>query len=156
VIEIKTGLSTGLSRKMARSLDMSVSQIRRRSQRRIGAAFTDLLKQNVKGIIFDLRANGGGLLDQAVKVSNYFLAKGSEVTSTKGRTMDQDRTLFANNDPLIPPDLPVVVLVNEMSASASEIVAGAVQDWDRAVITEIRHLEKDSCSRCTRLAKMPL
>jgi carboxyl-terminal processing protease len=98
------------------------------------AAFSDLLKQNVEGIIFDLRSNGGGLLDQAVKVSNYFLTKGSEVTATKGRTMDQDRTLYANSDPMIPADLPVAILVNEMSASASEIVAGAIQDWDRAVI----------------------
>jgi carboxyl-terminal processing protease len=135
VIEIKTVPFYGAFEKNGQKLGyVRLARFGEEANAELDAAFTDLLKQNVKGIIFDLRANGGGLLDQAVKVSNYFLAKGSEVTSTKGRTMDQDRTLFANNDPLIPPDLPVVVLVNEMSASASEIVAGAVQDWDRAVI----------------------
>ena len=97
-------------------------------------AFDDLTAQHIQGLIFDLRSNGGGLLDQAVKVANYFLPKGSEVTSTKGRTEDQDRSLYATENPLIPADIPVVVLVNEMSASASEIVAGAIQDWDRGVV----------------------
>jgi carboxyl-terminal processing protease len=97
-------------------------------------AFTEILKENPAGLIFDLRSNGGGLLDQAVKVADYFLPKGSEITSTRGRTKDQERTLYAVNDPLIPASLPVVVLVNKMSASASEIVAGAIQDWDRGVV----------------------
>jgi len=97
-------------------------------------AFTEIIGENIDGLIFDLRSNGGGLLDQAVKVANYFLPKGSEVTSTRGRTRDQIRTLYAENDPIIPPDVPVVILVNKMSASASEIVAGAIQDWDRGII----------------------
>jgi len=97
-------------------------------------AFSEILLEDVDGLIFDLRSNGGGLLDQAVKVANYFLPKGSDVTSTKGRTEDQERTLYANAEPMIPPDIPVVVMVNGMSASASEIVAGAIQDWDRGII----------------------
>jgi carboxyl-terminal processing protease len=97
-------------------------------------AFKEINKDKIDGFIFDLRSNGGGLLDQAVKVANYFLPKGSEVTSTKGRTADQDRTLYANSEPAINPSIPVVILVNGMSASASEIVAGAIQDWDRGVI----------------------
>ena len=97
-------------------------------------AFTDLKSQHIDGLIFDLRSNGGGLLDQAVKVANYFLPKGSEVTSTKGRTSDQDRTLYASRDPLIDSSIPMVILVNDMSASASEIVAGSIQDWDRGII----------------------
>jgi len=97
-------------------------------------AFRDITKEKIDGFIFDLRSNGGGLLDQAVKVANYFLPKGSEVTSTKGRTPDQERTLYADSDPMIDPSIPVVILVNGMSASASEIVAGAIQDWDRGII----------------------
>ena len=97
-------------------------------------ALRSMKDDNIEGLIFDLRSNGGGLLDQAVKVANYFLPKGSEVTSTKGRTSDQDRVLYATEDPLIDQSIPVVVLVNEMSASASEIVAGSIQDWDRGII----------------------
>lgn len=97
-------------------------------------AFKELTDQSIQGLIFDLRSNGGGLLDQAVKVANYFLPKGSEVTSTRGRTPDQERTLYATDDPLIDLSIPIVILVNEMSASASEIVAGSIQDWDRGII----------------------
>jgi len=94
----------------------------------------DMVKsEKIDGLIFDLRSNGGGLLDQAVKVANNFLPKGSEVVYTQGRVSDQNRKHFANSDPILP-DIPMVVLVNEMSASASEIVAGAIQDSDRGVI----------------------
>jgi carboxyl-terminal processing protease len=135
VIEIKTVPFYGAFERNGQKLGyVRLARFGEEANAELEAAFADLLKQDVKGIIFDLRSNGGGLLDQAVKVSNYFLAKGSEVTSTKGRTMDQDRTLYASADPMIPANLPVAVLVNEMSASASEIVAGAIQDWDRAVI----------------------
>lgn len=135
VIEIKTVPFYGAFERNGQKLGyVRLARFGEEANAELEAAFADLLKQDVKGIIFDLRSNGGGLLDQAVKVSNYFLAKGSEVTSTKGRTMDQDRTLFATGNPMIPANLPVAILVNEMSASASEIVAGAIQDWDRAVI----------------------
>jgi carboxyl-terminal processing protease len=89
--------------------------------------------EKIDGLIFDLRSNGGGLLNQAVKVANHFLPKGTEVVYTKGRNSDQNRSHYASRNPEIP-DIPVVVLVNEMSASASEIVAGAIQDSDRGVI----------------------
>lgn len=135
VIEIKTVPFYGAFERNGQKLGyVRLARFGEEANAELETAFSDLLKQDVKGIIFDLRSNGGGLLDQAVKVSNYFLAKGSEVTSTKGRTMDQDRTLFATSNPIIPASLPVAILVNEMSASASEIVAGAIQDWDRAVI----------------------
>jgi len=89
--------------------------------------------ENIDGLIFDLRSNGGGLLNQAVKVANDFLPQGTEVVYTKGRNSDQNRDHYATQTPEIP-DIPMVVLVNEMSASASEIVAGAIQDSDRGVI----------------------
>ncbi len=97
------------------------------------AAIAEVTQEDIDGLIFDLRSNGGGLLNQAVKISNHFLPKGSEVVYTKGRDKNQNRTHFASNNPDVP-DIPVVVLVNEMSASASEIVAGALQDSDRGVI----------------------
>ena len=97
------------------------------------AAIVEVTEEDIDGLIFDLRSNGGGLLNQAVKISNHFLPKGSEVVYTKGRDNKQNRTHFASNNPNVP-DIPVVVLVNEMSASASEIVAGALQDSDRGVI----------------------
>lgn len=100
----------------------------------LDVAFKEVIRENVDGLIFDLRSNGGGLLNQAVNVADYFLPKGAEVTSTKGRTPDQNRTLYANHESLIPLSVPLVILVNGMSASASEIVAGAIQDWDRGVI----------------------
>jgi len=96
-------------------------------------AIAKVRAENIDGLIFDLRSNGGGLLNQAVKVANNFLPKGSEIVYTKGRVSDQNRENFATIDPSVP-DIPVIVLVNEMSASASEIVAGAIQDSDRGVI----------------------
>ena len=96
-------------------------------------AMNEMSKKSIDGLIFDLRSNGGGLLSQAVYISNYFLPKGSDVVYTKGRTEDQNNSHYATREPLMP-KVPLVVLVNEMSASASEIVAGAIQDSDRGVI----------------------
>jgi len=96
-------------------------------------AIEQVKAENIDGLIFDLRSNGGGLLNQAVKVANDFLPQGTEVVYTKGRNSDQNRDHYATQTPEIP-DIPMVVLVNEMSASASEIVAGAIQDSDRGVI----------------------
>ncbi len=96
-------------------------------------AIEKLKAEKIDGLVFDLRSNGGGLLNQAVKVSNHFLPKGTEIVYTKGRNTDQNRNHYATEDPEVP-NIPLVVLVNEMSASASEIVAGAIQDSDRGVI----------------------
>ena len=88
---------------------------------------------NLKGLILDLRDNPGGLLDGAVEVAQVFVPQGSVVVSTRGRQPQTERIYRSKLPPTLP-DLPVVVLVNELSASASEIVAGALQDLDRAVI----------------------
>lgn len=88
-------------------------------------------------LILDLRGNPGGLLIEAVKVSNLFVEKGQEIVSTKGKIKQFDETYRAKNMP-IDPEIPLVVLVNRGSASASEIVAGAMQDLDRAIITGTR------------------
>lgn len=93
------------------------------------------LKESGKlnGLILDLRDNGGGLLNEAVSITNLFVKKGENVVSTKGKTPDRNKSYKTLLQP-IEPELPLVVLVNGMSASASEIVAGAIQDLDRGVI----------------------
>ncbi len=99
----------------------------------VTTALTNLKKNNPGGIILDLRSNGGGILQEAVKIVNLFVPKGVEVVSQKGKIKDKNFTYSTQNTPL-EPNLPLVVLVNSRSASASEIVAGSLQDLDRAVI----------------------
>ncbi|PAP81522.1 hypothetical protein B1759_09415 [Rubrivirga sp. SAORIC476] len=87
----------------------------------------------LRGLVLDLRGNPGGLLDQAVALSGQFLPLGTVITQTRGRAAGTDQTYHTQEPPTVP-DLPVVVLQDGASASASEIVAGALQDHDRAVI----------------------
>lgn len=106
-------------------------------------AYLDLQAKHdeVEGLILDLRNNGGGLLNEAVNVTNIFVDKGQLVVSTKGRLKDRNQehhTRFAGIDTKIP----LVVLVNAHSASASEIVAGAIQDMDRGVVLGQRSFGK--------------
>jgi len=97
-------------------------------------AYNELKNNNeLKGIILDLRGNGGGLLNEAVNIVNVFVPKGQLIVSTKGKlaTKNNDhRTRYAPVDT----EIPLAVLVNKGSASASEIVAGSIQDLDRGII----------------------
>ena len=88
---------------------------------------------NMKGLIIDLRDNGGGLMNEAVNITNLFIKKGELVVSTKGKAPDRNKSYKTFIQP-VDTEIPLVVLVNAFSASASEIVAGALQDLDRAVI----------------------
>ena len=101
--------------------------------RELGEAVDKLQAEGMKNLVLDLRQNPGGLLDAAVGVSDHFLEKGQMVVYTKGRTADaaQDFVAPGKHRTL---DVPVVVLVNRGSASASEIVAGAIQDHDRGLV----------------------
>ena len=110
----------------------------------IEKAVVELKKQGMKGLILDLRFNPGGLLNQAVDVSELFLPKGNVVVSTKGRLSGQNSDLTSSRAPLVDPNLPLVVLVNGGSASAAEIVSGAIQDWDRGVILGTQTFGKGS------------
>ena len=96
-------------------------------------ALLDLKSKGAKNLILDLRGNLGGILNEAVNIVNFFIDKGQEVVYTKGKISDWDHTYLAVNNP-IDTQIPLVVLVDEQSASASEIVSGALQDLDRAVI----------------------
>jgi carboxyl-terminal processing protease len=97
-------------------------------------AIRELLKKNIKGLVFDLRFDPGGLLPQAKSVAEKFLPRGKLIVSTHGRTPDQDNELKSESDPVLPLSIPMAILVNYASASASEIVTGAIQDWDRGII----------------------
>ncbi|MBL7996313.1 S41 family peptidase [bacterium] len=96
-------------------------------------ALKDLKNSGMQSLILDLRGNPGGLLDAAIDITNQFVKKGETITYTKGRIADASRSYKAINDPMFP-DMPLVVLVDGGSASASEIVGGAVQDLDRGVV----------------------
>lgn len=99
----------------------------------IKSAFQELKKQNVKNLIIDLRSNPGGLLIEAVSISNLFISKNQEIVSTRGKYKKFDKSYSTLLDP-IDTEIPIVILVNNNSASASEIVSGAFQDLDRAVV----------------------
>src|SRR5258706_5317283 len=99
----------------------------------VADAWEKLEKQGMKKLIFDLRGNPGGLLDQAIGVSDFFVNKGEKVVFTRGRTASSEQT-FSAPGKNTRPRIPVVVLVNNGSASASEIVSGAIQDHDRVLI----------------------
>ncbi len=100
----------------------------------LSLAVNELVKTHqIESLVLDIRNNGGGLIDEAVKIVGYFLPKGTAVVTTKGKNKDADRTYKTPLEPIYP-QLKLVVLTNRSSASASEILAGAVQDLDRGVI----------------------
>lgn len=96
-------------------------------------AFLDLKKRNTSGLILDLRDNPGGLLDEAIKICELFIPKGSLIVSTKAKNTKKNHGFKSRRNP-IDLDIPIAILIDEGSASASEIVAGCLQDHDRAVI----------------------
>lgn len=97
--------------------------------------------KKLKGIILDLSDNGGGLLNQAVEIASMFLPRGSKVLETKGRTADKSTVYTTRREPIFP-SMPMAVIINRGSASASEVLAGALQDYDRAVLVGERSFGK--------------
>lgn len=89
---------------------------------------------DLKGLIIDLRDNGGGLLDAAIGILNKLVPRNSLLVITKGKRADSEKKYFSKEDPMIDSKVPIAVLINNRTASASEIVAGAIQDLDRGVI----------------------
>ncbi|MEZ4980104.1 MAG: S41 family peptidase [Saprospiraceae bacterium] len=96
---------------------------------------------NLKGMVLDLRGNGGGLLTEAVNLCNVFIPKDQLVVSIKGKIKDWDRSFITLGNP-VDEEIPLIVLINKNSASASEIVSGTLQDYDRAVLLGQRSMEK--------------
>lgn len=104
-------------------------------------AVVELKKQGAESFIIDLRNNGGGLLNEAIEIVNLFVPKGKTVVTTKGKIKQSNETFETKREP-IDTESPIAVLVNGQTASASEIVAGALQDFDRAVIIGSRTFGK--------------
>lgn len=111
------------------------------SSNRVKETLLDLKKKGAEKLVLDLRGNGGGILEDAVNIVNLFVKKGEEIVSTKGKVKQWDRSFITHNQP-IDTIMPIVVLVDTGSASASEIVSGALQDLDRAVIIGNRSFGK--------------
>lgn len=109
--------------------------------REVRHALLQLMSQGAKGLVLDIRDNVGGAINEAVDITNLFLPKGVKVVYTKGKQVSMNHEYYTTTDP-IAPDMPLVVLVNGMSASSSEIVSGALQDMDRAVIMGTRTFGK--------------
>lgn len=104
-------------------------------------ALVELKEQGAKGIILDLRGNGGGLLNEAVDIVGLFVPKGTKLVETRGKVPQAATTYYTQRNP-IDENIPLVVLTDDQSASASEIVAGSLQDLDRAVIVGVRTFGK--------------
>lgn len=107
---------------------------------------------SLRGIVLDLRDNPGGLLDMAVDVTSKFVPENSLIVSTRGRRTESERRYHSNEKPMAP-DIPLAILVNGGSASASEIVAGAIQDLDRGVVVGTRTFGKGLVQTITRLTE---
>ena len=118
----------------------------------IKEALLDLKKQGeLRGLILDLRGNPGGLLNESVSIVNLFVEKGQEVVSTKGKIESWDKVYKASRTP-IDLETPIVVLINQSSASASEIVAGAIQDLDRGIVIGKRSFGKGLVQQTKKLS----
>jgi carboxyl-terminal processing protease len=115
---------------------ISLSPVAESSTQELRGEITSLLGKGMKSLILDLRGNPGGLLDQGVKVADLFLDKDQEIVSTRGRARGATKE-FVDNALQEWPSLPIVVLVNDGTASAAEIISGALQDHDRAVVVGV-------------------
>lgn len=114
---------------------VALTTFTRQAGKNVADAVRKMEEENpeLKGIILDLRDNGGGLLTEAVNLCNVFIPKGELVVTTKGKVKEWDRSFSTMNNP-VDEDIPLTVLVNNYSASASEIVSGVIQDYDRGVL----------------------
>lgn len=120
---------------------IKLNSFNRGAEKQVTASVEDLLDNGMEALILDLRGNPGGLLDVAVSVANNFVSKGELIVYTKGRNPNSSKEYRTSENPIFA-SLPLVILINEYSASASEIVAGSVQDLDRGVIIGERSFGK--------------
>ena len=111
-----------------------LTRFSRNSDQEMKDAIENLINNNMTGLILDLRDNPGGLLNSAINILDMFTEKGQLLVYTEGKTLKSRRKYFSKSDPLVPDNIKITVLVNQGSASASEIVAGVLQDVDRGVI----------------------
>ena len=112
---------------------IKLNEFTKEAAKHVQEAFENLKRQNMQYLILDLRGNGGGLLQEAVNIVNLFVDKGQVVVSTKAKTAERN-SVFKTTKKALDTKIPIVVLIDGTSASASEIVAGSLQDFDRAVV----------------------
>ncbi len=129
---------------------ISLVKFNEKTSRELLKAYRDLKNRGMEKLILDLRGNPGGLLSQAISVVNMFVPKGKVVVNTKAKVKKWSKTYKTNSEPL-DTEIPLAVLINGRSASASEIVSGALQDYDRAVIMGERSFGKGLVQRYRNL-----
>jgi len=125
---------------------IALSKFTRTASRETASALKELKTDGAKSIILDLRGNPGGLLVEAVNIVNLFVDKGQLVVTTKSKVEKYNKTYYTQNQ-AIDTDIPLVVLIDQGSASASEIVSGSLQDLDRAVVVGVRSFGKGLVQR---------
>ncbi|MDE2807472.1 MAG: S41 family peptidase [Gemmatimonadota bacterium] len=128
---------------------INLGSFQKGSSREMFRAIVELEEQGMQRMIFDLRNNGGGYLEEAVQIADLFLPRGHLVAFTEGRAIKTDEYLTRENALLH--DTPLIVLVNHQSASASEIVAGAIQDWDRGLVLGTTTVGKGSVQQIVHI-----
>ena len=111
-----------------------LTRFSRNSDKEMLTAINSLLSDNMSGLILDLRDNPGGLLNSAINILDLFVEKGEILVWTEGKTSKSAKKYYSQNDPIVPDNLNIIVLVNQGSASASEIISGTLQDLDRGVV----------------------
>ena len=111
-----------------------LTRFSRNSDKEMKSAIESLLNNQMSDLILDLRDNPGGLLNSAVSILDFFIEKGETLVWTEGKSQKLNRKYTSKTDPILPPDVNIAVLVNQGSASASEIIAGALQDLDRGIV----------------------
>jgi carboxyl-terminal processing protease len=126
-----------------------VQQFNETTTREFAALYRRLTSEGAKGLVIDLRGNSGGYLDQALEMTNFFLPRGRELASVRGRQGQIER--YTSEGTPLAPSIPVVVLIDGFSASASEIVAGALQDHDRALVVGVTSFGKGLVQSVFRL-----
>ena len=129
---------------------ITLSRFSDKASSEVKTAYRELKKRGMKKLVFDLRSNPGGSLGEAINISNFFLPKGKVIVTTKAK-VKQWSNIYKGTNEALDLDMPIVVLINGRSASASEIVSGSLQDYDRAVIMGERSFGKGLVQRYREL-----
>ncbi len=129
---------------------MAFIKFNKKASKRVKEAYEDLKDEGMKKLIIDVRGNPGGLLNEVIKIVNYFVPKDKVVVTTKAKIKKWSNTYKTRNEPL-DLDIPIVVLINDRSASASEILSGSLQDLDRGVVMGERSYGKGLVQRTRKL-----
>jgi carboxyl-terminal processing protease len=130
---------------------IALTKFNKKASAEVKKAVESLKEEGIKSLILDLRSNPGGSLFESIKISNFFLPKGKVIVSTKAKVKKWSNIYTSKSNPL-DLEIPIVVLINENSASASEIVTGALQDYDRAVVMGKRSFGKGLVQRYRTLS----